>query len=109
MFVYFKEKNKNSNWCCYSTISGYHNRTIYSVKWSKKNNLIATAAADNSIHIFKETETSDPNEPTLKLLEHKENAHNQDCNCIDWNPMQENLLASCSDDGTVKIWKFVEE
>lgn len=101
-------KSKNSSWSCYSTISGYHSRTIYSVKWSKKNNLIATASADNSIHIFKENESTDPNEPTLTLLEFKENAHSQECNCVDWNPVHENLLASCSDDGTVKIWKFVE-
>ncbi|RNA39814.1 putative cytosolic iron-sulfur assembly CIAO1 [Brachionus plicatilis] len=100
--------DKNTNWSCYSTISGYHNRTIYSVKWSKVNGLIATASADNSIHIFKENESNDPNEPTLTLLFNRTNAHDQDANCVDWNPVHENLLASCGDDGTVKIWNYVD-
>lgn len=92
-----------------STISGYHERTIYSVKWSKLNNLIATACSDNSIHIFKEND-SDPtgNSPAFSLLHHQANAHTQDCNCIDWNPTQNGLLASCSDDGSIKLWLFNE-
>lgn len=87
-----------------STTSGYHTRAIFSVKWQPQSNLIATASADNSIHVFKFSQLDE--EPSLSLL-HKENeAHSQDCNCIDWNPTQLGLLASCSDDGTIKIWNF---
>ena len=33
-------------------------------------------------------------------------AHTQDCNCVDWHPTQKNILASASDDGTIRIWEF---
>ena len=78
------------------------------MKWSDLNNLIATGCADNSIHIFKEHENSINEHESSKfsLIYHQENAHSQDCNCVDWNPIRKNLLASCSDDGTVKIWNL---
>ena len=89
-----------------STISGYHNRTIYSVKWSKLDNLIATGGSDNKIHIFKENTACNENEPKLTLLHVESEAHTQDCNCVDWHPTQKNILASASDDGTIRIWEF---
>lgn len=101
----------DSKWLCASTISGYHARTIYCVKWSKFNNLIATAAGDNSINIFKFNHldvNQIDSEPTLTQLVKQTNAHTQDCNCVDWNPAEPNLLASCSDDGTIKIWTLVQ-
>ena len=104
-----QDETNKSKWSCLSTISGYHSRTIYSVKWSKLNNLIATAGSDNKIHIFKETASNVMDESKLGGLSvlHVENdAHTQDCNCIDWHPTQENILASASDDGTIKIWHF---
>jgi cytosolic iron-sulfur protein assembly protein CIAO1 len=104
--IIFFVKDKN-NWKVTATISGYHPRTIYSVKWSNLNNLIATGCANNSIHIFKENENNE-NESKFSMIYHQENAHNQDCNCVDWNPIKQNLLASCSDDGTVKIWSLNE-
>ncbi len=98
-----------------STVAGYHARGIFSVKWSKLTDLIATACSDNSIHVFKENPECLPGVgcmesevPYIQLLCREENAHSQDVNCVDWNPVEEGLLASCSDDGTVKIWKFSE-
>ena len=77
------------------------------MKWSKLNDLIATACSDNTIHIFKENDQS--SETKFSLVYKEEKAHSQDCNCVDWNPVRAGLLASCSDDGTVKIWNFIEE
>lgn len=109
-------ENDDSKWICYCTVAGYHARTIFSVKWSKLNNLIATCSADNSIHIFKENETANgcdlgagEGKQQVKLLFHFKNAHEQDVNCIDWHPTVDGLLASCSDDSTIKIWQFYGE
>lgn len=46
-------------------------------------------------------------EPFIQLVHKEEYAHSQDVNCVDWNPIEEGLLASCSDDGSVKIWNYV--
>ena len=89
------------------------------MKWSKQNDLIATACGDNSLHIFKFNSASfnrlaenqngeGLEEPVLTLLCHQKDAHLQDSNCVDWNPFQPNFLASCSDDGFVKLWRYVD-
>lgn len=93
-----------------ATLNGYHARTIYSVKWSKLSNLIATGCSANSIHIFRENEptSSSGDESKFSLVGKEENAHSQDCNCVDWNPTRAGLLASCSDDGSIKLWNFSE-
>merc|ERR1719312_982801 len=31
-------------------------------------------------------------------------SHGMDVNCVAWNPRETSILASCSDDETVKIW-----
>ncbi len=101
--------NDDSKWICYCTVSGYHARTIFSVKWSKVNNLIVTSSADNSIHIFKENENAnlENGDQIVSLLCQYRNAHEQDVNCVDWSPTVDGLLASCSDDGTIKLWQFI--
>jgi WD40 repeat protein len=81
------------------TVASGHKRTIYSVAWSK-NNIIATGSGDNSLRLF--TFKND----VLELLGAKEKAHASDINCVTWNPVHSNILASCGDDGRIKIWQF---
>lgn len=103
--------SSNSNWKCISTGTGYHKRTIFDIRWCHLTNLIATACADNSIHVFRvaDEDENDLNKPMLTQIVNQQNAHEQDCNCVDWNPKIPGLLASCSDDGTIKIWKFEDQ
>ena len=88
---------------CQTTISGDQTRPIYDVAWNKLSNCIATASGDDSICLYKpENFTCDP--AAYSLLMKHERAHDMDVNSISWNPVFANVLASASDDETVKIW-----
>ncbi|KAK4392072.1 protein CIA1 [Sesamum angolense] len=96
----------NAPWNHLSTLSGYHDRTIFSVHWSR-DGIIASGAADDAIRLFVESEDHLVDGPSYKLLLKKEKAHDMDVNAVQWSSMEENRrLASASDDGTVKIWEF---
>jgi len=34
-------------------------------------------------------------------------SHAQDVNCVAWHP-NGGMLISCSDDGEIKVWKYIE-
>lgn len=69
--------------------------------------MIATACGDNSIRIFREEESKHSDAvPSFSLIASKNDAHSQDVNRISFNPKDADLLASCSDDGTVKLWRI---
>ena len=93
-------------WKCVCTLSGIHPRAIYDVSWCHLTGLIATASGDDAIRIFRIEPESDPNAPTLELLLTVPRAHDQDVNCVVWNPCIPGLLASCSDDMHTKLWQF---
>eukprot|EP00244_Chara_vulgaris_P008407 TRINITY_DN3299_c0_g1_i1.p1 TRINITY_DN3299_c0_g1~~TRINITY_DN3299_c0_g1_i1.p1 ORF type:complete len:372 (-),score=43.67 TRINITY_DN3299_c0_g1_i1:306-1421(-) len=95
-------------WKHLCTLSGYHTRTIFSVDWSGVNGMIATGAADDAVRIFSaNSEASAPGQPTgFSMLAKKEKAHSVDVNCVRWHPKNPYLLASCGDDGLVKLWKL---
>jgi WD40 repeat protein len=81
------------------TIVSGHKRCIYSVAWSKSN-IVATGSGDDSIKLFRSRNDN------LELLLSKEKAHQCDINCVSWNPVNTEILASCGDDGTIKLWRF---
>ena len=92
------------SWKSVCVISGFHNGPVYDVSWCSLNDVIATACGDDTIRIFKETPDSDEHAPTFELIHTISEAHTQDVNCVSWNPTKAGLLASSSDDGSVKIW-----
>ncbi|KAI3907988.1 hypothetical protein MKW98_003633 [Papaver atlanticum] len=79
-------------WRHVSTLAGYHDRTIFSVHWSREG-IIACGAADNAIRLFVKNEGVDG--PLMKWL-----------NAVQWSSQGTRLLASASDDGTIKIWEL---
>jgi WD40 repeat protein len=69
--------------------------------------LIATASGDNGVRIFREEESKQMDAPpSFSLVASNTQAHSQDVNCISFNPKEAGLLASCSDDGTIKLWRI---
>lgn len=93
-------------WKCVCTLSGCHSRPIYDLTWCSLTGAIATSCGDDAIRIFKEQPSGDPNAPTFDLLLTIPQAHTEDVNSVTWNPTVVGLLASASDDGTVKLWDF---
>ena len=90
-----------------STLSGHHSRAVYDVSWSKLNGYIATGSGDNSICIFGPSSFNDPSDGiNFDLITRVTSAHDNDVNCVQWNPVDSNLLASASDDETIKLWSL---
>ncbi|KAK2567205.1 putative cytosolic iron-sulfur protein assembly protein CIAO1-like protein [Acropora cervicornis] len=51
----------------------------------------------------------DRNKPSFQQVAIQTKAHTQDVNGVKWHPKEPGLLASCSDDATIKIWKFTQD
>ncbi|KAG0166882.1 cytosolic iron-sulfur protein assembly [Apophysomyces sp. BC1034] len=99
-------------WKTICTLSGYHDRCIYSVSWSKVNGYIASASGDNAIRIFAKDDKSpqDANAPTYTSIADVQDAHGvHDINGVSWFPTAAHAdwLASVGDDGLVRIWRLV--
>ena len=69
---------------------------------------LVTACGDDGVRVFKEDPTADPEQPVFSLVAHVSKAHSQDVNCVAWNPKDAGMLASCSDNGEIAIWKYQE-
>ena len=95
-------------WKCTCVIDGHHKQEVYSVSWSPSGHL-ATACGDNAVRVFRRV-GKDPNAPKFELATSVQRAHDEDVNAVSWSPQPQgdgvSLLASASDDGTVKIWRF---
>lgn len=87
------------------TVSGQHDRPIYSVHWSADGRHIASACGDNALRIFDHAEGADGCD-TCTPAAKRESAHDQDLNCVRWHPSDPELLATCGDDGTIKLWRY---
>nr|XP_004252824.1 WD40 repeat-containing protein HOS15-like [Solanum lycopersicum] len=73
----------------------FHSGPLLDVSW-RNNDSFATSSADNMIYVCKVGE----NKPVKKF-----SGHQDEINAIKWDPSG-SLLASCSDDTTVKLWSM---
>ncbi|PNX92476.1 putative cytosolic iron-sulfur assembly protein [Trifolium pratense] len=75
---------------------------------SSRGGIFASGAADDAIRLFVDDNSeSQVDGPLYKLLLKKDKAHDMDINYVQWSPGEKPLLASASDDGTIKVWDLV--
>ena len=120
-----------TNWTKVNTMSGVHNRTVYSVDFAPPlpgvqcSTLFAIGAGDDSFSIHSIASKDQPfvdGRPQpydITSLHREDNAHEADVNCVTWCPQPivdaatgeasaeapTYMLATCGDDGVVKLWK----
>lgn len=87
-----------------TSLTGYHDRTIFSVNISRDGH-IATGCGDDGVRVF-ELKEGEMDMPKVDLLCHTSNAHASDVNCVQWNPITPSLLLSAGDDGLIRLWQF---
>lgn len=68
---------------------------IYSCFGGVHESFVASGSEDHKVYIFHIKR----DEPLAKLV-----GHTNTVNCVSWNPVYPAMLASCSDDSTVRIW-----
>jgi WD40 repeat protein len=102
------KKGKEAKFGSSGAVVDSHTRPVYDVAWSKVSDVIATACGDNCVRVFKQNvESSDlPDVPNFELSVKQCDAHEGDVNAVSWNPKIGEMLASCGDDGVVKIWQY---
>lgn len=98
---------ESQSWKCVSVIQGYHSRTIYDVSWCKSKDIVASASGDNSIAIYGQIESS--TDSVFTCITKLSHSHNCDVNSLSWNPKESDLIASGSDDSSIKIWKYTPD
>lgn len=97
---------ESNSWKCISVIQGYHSRSIYDVSWCKINDVIVSCSGDNSLALYarsSDSSTGEIFECTGKLG----GSHSCDVNVVAWNSKSPGLLASGSDDCTIKLWTYI--
>lgn len=77
-----------------------HDRPTISVAWGACG-VVAAGGGDNSLRCY----APEPDDPARwRQIGAVEGAHDDDVNCVAWHPKETNSIATCSDDGSVKIW-----
>ncbi|KAF9361199.1 hypothetical protein BGX34_007286, partial [Mortierella sp. NVP85] len=76
----------------------FHTGAVLDVDWLD-NSTFATSSSDGKVYVCK-VDSADP----LKVFE----GHKDEVNAIRWDPLGD-LLASCSDDKTAKIWSMSQD
>lgn len=103
-------------WSFGCAVTGIHDGPVYSIDWAPKPigcapslHLVLAASSDNSVSILQVSDSA----PIAASLLHKTVSHDTDVNCAAWcnNPLPLQtersttlVYATCSDDGTVKVW-----
>lgn len=78
-------------------LKGRHNGSVNTVKFSPDGTAFATGSSDCSIKVF----SLSTGDCTSELI-----GHSQGISGVDFSPINPDVLASCSDDMTVRLWSI---
>lgn len=99
---------EQNSWKCISTIQGYHGRTIYDVSWCKMTDVIVSASGDNSLAFYSLGSHNNEAQQIFNCIDKHGQSHDCDVNTVSWNPKIPGLLASGSDDRSIKLWQHTK-
>ncbi len=79
--------------------------------WSKDGDKLASGAADGSIKIWFMDKIASSIASSSRIsgnvsIELTNGSHSRNVNQVQWSPLNQNVLASCSNDKSVKIWNI---
>lgn len=119
-------------------LNDVHDGPIFSVDWAGGSNVIATCGDDDCIRVLRRKAAPAGEEPLEDVAKAEdgdekakieggadklrtrtdqvwetdatvERAHSGAVICVAWNPVDDTVLASCGDDGLVRIWKYSQQ
>lgn len=96
-------------WRKISSLRNLHQYSIYSIDWNANTKKIISGGGDNNI-VLTSIIKGDDGISALSIDDIVQNAHDDDINCIRWNPSRNpdlyDIFLSSSDDGKIKVWRF---
>lgn len=100
-----------------SRLANVHDGPVYSCDFRHDGKFLATAGGDDCVCIISRAKrqngsigaTSNCSDENLKIVAKTERAHTGDVNCVTWKPGSDETIATCGDDGLVRIWAFSEQ
>lgn len=95
-------------WRHAATLQGYFGGPVYAVDMDEKGR-IAACSRDNSVKVFGRNGDwdGDSGGGGYEVLATVPEAHPPgDVNCVQWRPGGDGVLATCGDDGTVRLWRL---
>ncbi|QOU19146.1 hypothetical protein BRETT_004367 [Brettanomyces bruxellensis] len=87
------------------TLSGAHAGAITGLEWNSSfGNVLASGSEDGCVRIWKFGANSSTQDPKSSLI-FTHSGHMLGVSDISWNPADPKMIASCSEDNSVHIWK----
>lgn len=90
-----------------TSLEHIHTQPVLSVHWNPSAALVATCSQDNALTVSRVDTQGGASMISMAAECSIANAHNNDVNCVRWNPVRHDILASVGDDGCLKLWQYV--